>query len=272
MIKPRRAARELALLTLFQLETAHVAVGGGAGLANKDPEASTPPQDDAHPNVPQEEGSRLGTLPLAFTLPNDVKRMNLEEMMVAAVRSLTDMARDQLESAGETLAMAQHYFTTMEAEHPTNLERPLEAENVPVPIPHTDEARHKLATCLQAVDLLGEALEVPLFVALAETREVKDYANQLIKLVVEHRVTLHQLIEASSEDWRLDRLAKMDRLVMELAIAEMKYLPDVDLSVSINEAVELAKRFSSEESYRFINGVLGQVATMLEGQPAHAEP
>ena len=67
-------------------------------------------------------------------------------------------------------------------------------------------------------------------------------------------------ILANSKDWTLDRMAKMDLAILRVAIYEMKYMPDIPVSVSINEAVELAKQFSYPEAAAFINGVLGSVS------------
>ncbi len=71
---------------------------------------------------------------------------------------------------------------------------------------------------------------------------------------------IDHLILAHSKDWTLDRMAKMDLAILRVAIYEMNYMPDIPVSVSINEAVELAKQFSYPEAAAFVNGVLGSVS------------
>src|SRR5262249_20673084 len=112
----------------------------------------------------------------------------------------------------------------------------------------------------------------PELLALARQDDVQTYANRLLKLVHTHRADLDELLNRHLAEWRMDRLVKMDAMLLRLATAEMRYVPRVDLSVSINEAVDLARQFSSEESYRLINGTLGSVADELAietGKPLH---
>lgn len=91
------------------------------------------------------------------------------------------------------------------------------------------------------------------------------YAVRLIRGVTEHQQVIDEQIRRSSENWALDRMPTVDRAILRLACFEMLYLDSVPVSVSINEAVDLAKEFGGEdESPKFINGVLGRIATLLE--------
>ena len=71
---------------------------------------------------------------------------------------------------------------------------------------------------------------------------------------------IDEIIEEKATDWTIDRISKMDLPILRVAIFEIKHREDIPVGVSINEAVELAKKFSGEESGKFINGLLGQVA------------
>jgi N utilization substance protein B len=87
----------------------------------------------------------------------------------------------------------------------------------------------------------------------------------LLSGTVEHVDEIDDLIACASENWSIDRMPIVDLSVLRMAIFEMKYLDDVPLSVSINEAVDLAKHYGGEDdSSRFVNGVLGKIAVMLE--------
>ncbi len=92
-----------------------------------------------------------------------------------------------------------------------------------------------------------------------------DYAIALLKGVEEHREEIDDMVDSSSENWAIERMPIMDRSILRIAVFEMMFLEDIPLSVSIDEAVELAKRYGGEdESHRFVNGVLGQIAKRLE--------
>lgn len=88
----------------------------------------------------------------------------------------------------------------------------------------------------------------------------KDYAQGLVKGTLDNISQIDQVISASTNDWKLERMPGVDRNILRLAIFEMQYgEEDLTPNVVINEAVELAKTFGSEESSRFINGVLGSL-------------
>ncbi|OAT86529.1 transcription antitermination factor NusB [Desulfotomaculum copahuensis] len=85
------------------------------------------------------------------------------------------------------------------------------------------------------------------------------FARELVMGTIEHLSGLDAVITRLSRDWRLDRLAAVDRNLMRLALFEIFYRDDIPSGVSVNEAVELAKAFGGPESGRFINGILGRV-------------
>lgn len=89
---------------------------------------------------------------------------------------------------------------------------------------------------------------------------VRDYTSALVAGVLQNRDTLDHIIEESAPSWPLDQMAKIDKNILRLAIFEILFDNRVPLKAAINEAVELGKRFGSESSSRFVNGVLGTVA------------
>lgn len=106
-----------------------------------------------------------------------------------------------------------------------------------------------------------------------EEGSLTDYALKLIHGAEAHQVGIDRRLEAASENWALSRMPIVDRSILRLAVFEMLYVDDVPVSVSINEAVELAKEFGGEEeSPRFVNGVLGRIARTLEAVGAGAGP
>ncbi|MBE6464447.1 MAG: transcription antitermination factor NusB [Eggerthellaceae bacterium] len=96
---------------------------------------------------------------------------------------------------------------------------------------------------------------------------IDDYALTLIEGVEEHVKEIDEILSDASENWAVSRMPIIDRCVLRLAAFEMLYIDSVPMSVSINEAVELAKAFGGEdESHRFVNGVLGKIAATLSGE------
>ena len=104
-----------------------------------------------------------------------------------------------------------------------------------------------------------------------EDGPLSEYALMLIDGVEMHRDVIDDYLESASENWALSRMPIVDRTILRLATFEMVYVNDVPISVSINEAVELAKDFGGEDdSPRFVNGVLGRIAKKLEADEAEA--
>ena len=83
------------------------------------------------------------------------------------------------------------------------------------------------------------------------------YASALVKGTRENLQSIDEAISVKSRGWKISRMAAIDRSILRLAVYEMKYIEDVTPGIVINEAVELAKKFGSDDSARFINGVLG---------------
>lgn len=93
---------------------------------------------------------------------------------------------------------------------------------------------------------------------------IREYARQLLTLVEGHLPDLDRRIEALSSNWRLSRMTAIDRNILRIATAEMLYREGIPLRVSLHEAIRLAEWFGTEESSRFINGVLDALLHELE--------
>ncbi|MCS7233853.1 MAG: transcription antitermination factor NusB [Synergistetes bacterium] len=93
-----------------------------------------------------------------------------------------------------------------------------------------------------------------------ELPEVKTFTEEIVKGVLDLKAEIDQLIEKHTVGWKIDRMASVDRNILRIAIYEiLRRREDVPLSVAINEAVELAKKYGTEESGKFINGVLAKI-------------
>ncbi|MBI4661570.1 MAG: transcription antitermination factor NusB [Verrucomicrobia bacterium] len=107
----------------------------------------------------------------------------------------------------------------------------------------------------------GEALELPPLTA--DEAAVRLFADPLIRGVLEHREAIDARIVKHAKNWALHRMAVVDRNVLRLAIYEMLHRDDIPPVVSINEAVDIAKRFSTEDSGKFVNGILDRIKNDL---------
>ncbi|HSB19256.1 MAG TPA: transcription antitermination factor NusB [Anaeromyxobacteraceae bacterium] len=137
--------------------------------------------------------------------------------------------------------------------------------------PKRTKARERAVQALYQLDVAASDLDE----ALARfwrnfepvEKEVREMAEDLVRGVAAHRLEIDELIEGASAHWRLDRMAKVDRNVLRLAVHELLHRPDVPVKVVINEAIELGKKYGSESSGAFVNGVLDGIAARLPQRP-----
>lgn len=92
------------------------------------------------------------------------------------------------------------------------------------------------------------------------SNKAREFARRLVLGVLDHWEEIDRLIEQSADHWKLSRMAKVDLTILRMATYEMLFCPDIPLNVSMDEAIEIGKRYGSDDSATFINGVLDQVA------------
>jgi N utilization substance protein B len=125
-------------------------------------------------------------------------------------------------------------------------------------------ARIVALQALYEIDLVHHDPEVVLqqrFAAKPLPQAGRDFARTLVQGVLEHRAGLDALIQENAPEWPLDQVAVIDRNILRMAIFEFVVEGNTPVKVAINEAVELAKLFGSDSSGRFVNGVLGAIAS-----------
>lgn len=94
---------------------------------------------------------------------------------------------------------------------------------------------------------------------ISKTDPAFEFAQTLLEGVLCHRDSLDVLIQQHSKNWRLNRMSLVDRNILRIGVFELSYCPDIPGKVAINEAIELAKKFSTDDAVSFINGVLDAV-------------
>ena len=114
----------------------------------------------------------------------------------------------------------------------------------------------------RALDILhtADALDRPVLDVLAEQNDAVPFTRELVEGVEANRGELDDLIRRYADRWVLERMPIVDRNLLRIGIYELLHRPDVPTAAAINEAVELAKLLSTEDSGRFVNGLLGRVA------------
>ncbi|MCA1673821.1 MAG: transcription antitermination factor NusB [Actinobacteria bacterium] len=94
---------------------------------------------------------------------------------------------------------------------------------------------------------------------------ISDYAVALVQGVVAHREDIDRMLTEHARGWTLERMPAVDRAVLRLGLFELLFSDEVDDAVAIDEAIELARALSTDDSPRFVNGVLGAIATLARG-------
>lgn len=127
--------------------------------------------------------------------------------------------------------------------------------------------REKVLQMLYAYELSGNSPEFILSDLFSEFQSDKDgyeFGKSLFMKVIEHANEFDDMIAKKIKNWEVERLALIDRIVLRMGICELKYFPEIPPKVSINEAIELAKKFSTERSGKFVNGVLDAIYNELK--------
>ena len=129
------------------------------------------------------------------------------------------------------------------------------------------EAREAALKAIYAVDIGKNSTQQATKLIIKETlsgdTEAIKFAEKLLLVTVDFSVDYDQLIEQHIKNWDVNRLAVIDKLILRMAISEMLHFDDVPTKVTINEAIELAKEYSTRKSGNFVNGILDAILTRL---------
>jgi transcription antitermination protein NusB len=122
--------------------------------------------------------------------------------------------------------------------------------------------REKVVQALYAHEISGDPLEHVnecVLAGLAPNKAAHDFAQRLVTETVAHSVEIDQIIRDRVANWDFKRIAVLDRLILRMGICELLYFREIPPKVTMNEAIELAKLFSTEKSGQFVNGVLDAI-------------
>ena len=186
-------------------------------------------------------------------------RNDFENIMVKSVRILSNSASEDLKLTVGSLIDLKGYLDDYEAEHESNLSRPLGVKNKPVQIPMTDEMMAKVDSMLDVAEKAILALEIAEFTTLENQSDVRNYTIEIAEQFKLHAKEVDGQIQKYANGWDISRLVKMDKDILRIAITELLFVKDAPLKVVCDEAVELAKKYSTEDSSSFVNGILAKV-------------
>ncbi|MEG4196782.1 transcription antitermination factor NusB [Microcoleus sp. Pol12A5] len=184
--------------------------------------------------------------------PELLEAKKLQDVLLAAIRTLTAEVQESLEAAASEVQLSSDKLLASE----------IRAADIQSARAMVREAVELTQT---AINRLGSAMEFPELIQLANQQDVRTYALQILTKVSANRVQIDELLSEALVDWQIERLPRIDRDIMRIAIAEMLYL-GLPEQVSVNEAVQLAKRYSGDEGHRFINGVLRRVVDKINAE------
>ncbi len=127
--------------------------------------------------------------------------------------------------------------------------------------------REKVLQALYAYELSHEPIDFiveNILTTLKQDSETFDFARQFILKVIECAVEIDAMIRKRVEHWEFNRLAVIDKIILRMGICELLYFDDIPPKVTINEAIEIARRYSTEKSDKFVNGVLDSIFNDLK--------
>ena len=175
---------------------------------------------------------------------------DLADILASAVKTLQAEAKEALENAGGNLQRGNDRLNKTEL-----LEDSIQIGDSKKAIALVREAMEQTQAAIERVAM---AIDFPALLQSAEQPELRAFALELIEAVIQYRDDVDEFLDSVMDDWHMGRLARIDADILRLATVELRYIGTPD-RVAINEAVELAKRYSDEDSYRFVNGVLRRV-------------
>ena len=184
---------------------------------------------------------------------------DLEDIILKSVRILTNSASEELKLTVGSLLSMRDFIENYETDHESNVQRPIGVSNVAVSLPMTSDITDRINEMIEIAEKSLSALEIAEVATLGSKIEVRDYAVLIAEKFKENAEFIDIQIQKFAKGWDIQRLVKMDKDILRIAIVELLYIKDAPMKVIVDEALELAKKYSTDESSSFINGVLAKI-------------
>lgn len=184
---------------------------------------------------------------------------NMDDIIVKSIRILLSNSTEELKTSLGALIDMKNKIDDYEAEHETNLNRPMGAANIAVPVVMSSDLSVRIDEMIDVAEKSLLALEIAEFCALDSQAEVKEYALKIAQTYRDNAQDIDTNIKTYSKGWDFDRLVKMDKDILRIAIAELLFIKETPMKVIVDEALELAKKYSTDDSASFVNGILAKI-------------
>ena len=187
------------------------------------------------------------------------KNEDFSSIVLKSVRTLISSSSDEISLCASSLNEIKNQIIEYENNHEDNLQRPIDCENIPVAIPMTSDFEAKIDILLNAAEKTMSALDIAELCTLSNQEEVQQYVMTICKEFQSNKAEIDKIISEFAFGWDIERIFKIDKDILRIAIVELAFIKDAPHKVVIDEALELAKKYSTDDSPSFINGILARV-------------
>ena len=187
------------------------------------------------------------------------KKEDFSSIVVKSVRTLISQSNDEVSKVVSELNEIKNQIIEYENNHPDNLERPIDIDNIPVKIKLTSDFEARIDTMLQGAEKALSALDIAELCTLSSNDDVQEYILKICEEYKKNKDEIDKMISEFAFGWDIERLFKIDKDILRIAITELVFIKDAPHKVIIDEALELAKKYSTDDSPSFINGILARV-------------
>ena len=187
------------------------------------------------------------------------KQEDFSSIILKSARTLISSSYEEISLTMSKLNELKNQIIEFENNHEDNLSRPIDSDNIPVKMPLTSEFQENIDSLILASDKALSALDIAELTTLANQDEVRKYVFSICEEYKIHKDEIDKMISDFSFGWDFDRVFKIDKDILRIAIAEIVFVKDAPHKVVIDEALELAKKYSTDDSPSFINGILARV-------------
>ena len=204
-----------------------------------------------------------------FQLPQNTDKIKIDKLAktdfhaicLSALRTLNDFAKTNLKKAEANFIKSERAIMEHQVNHPEN--EGLDEAVRSVPLPNTKDSLDLIDNCYTAIALVRESLQIPELYWHYQDPEIQEFTLSLLMKYVDHKDEVQALIKETSQSWDISRMMKVDKKILEIAVTELNFtdLPD---AVAVSEAMKIANKYSTEEGFKFINGILADVIKVVK--------
>lgn len=193
-----------------------------------------------------------------FQLPNNQLKLamtDFDALCLSSLRTLSDHCKDNVKSAEAFLLQVERKIMDYQVNHPDNEQN---TTPLPVSLPSTQEFLDEINKCYEVLNLIDESMQIPELFWHYKDERTKDFCLELVAKFFEKKESAENLIQEVSQKWDLSRIRKVDKTLISMCITEIQNFP-IDKEVAISEYLSLASKYSTDESAKFINGIIADL-------------